>query len=194
MPLGIVNDDDLNSELGNCNIQSIRSVDIIPGGIVKPAESYEYSNGRGKGSVEVPNVLRQIIGEEAIINGRSSALGLAKDFGISPSSVSAYTKGATSTATIDVTPNVGVIKKAKLKISIKARNRLNLALNQITEEKLADAKLSEISSIAKDMSTVMKNMEDKNESGDKRSDGPQIILYAPQIRTENHYGVVHTNE
>lgn len=196
MPLGIVSDSDLSNELENCSTQISRTVDIIPvTGSIQPADKYEYPVGRGSNNLEVPNSLRQIIGETSITEGRASALGLARDFGISPSSVSAYAKGATSTATIGDTPNSAIIKKAKLNISVKARKRLNLALNQITEEKLSEAKLSEISSIAKDMSVVMKNMEDKNDSdSNKRTDGPSIVLYAPQIRQENHYTTVQTNE
>lgn len=195
MPLGIVSDDDINSELDNCSARINRAIDIIPPPVIRPIKEYEYPVGRGKGNLEVPNSLREIIGEESIINGRASALSLAKDFGISPSSVSAYKEGATSTATIADTPNSAIIKKAKLNISVKARKRLNMALNCITPDKLETAKLSEISSIAKDMSVVMKNMEDKNDDDrGKRTDGPSIVLYAPQIRQENHYTTVQTNE
>src|SRR6185312_13410217 len=130
MAMGIVSDSDFEKELEKLNSDSIPSPSIqkLP----------KDTNGRGNGNFEVPEGLRKIIGEEANINGRASALQIASDFGISASSVSAYTRGATSTASID-NPHAEIvnhINTAKLRVSKKARKRLMMALNEITQERI----------------------------------------------------------
>ena len=150
--------------------------------------------GRGDGSTEVPNSLRQLIGTESAINGRSAALELAESFGISPSSVSAYAKGATSTTSYDERPNGSAITNAKLAVSKKARKKLMLAINYITEEKLANAKVGELSHVAKNMSGIMKDMTDTNDERDGRNDGPTFVFYSPNIREEKHFDIVKTKE
>src|SRR5215203_3209703 len=111
MAMGIVSEEDFNSELGK--IGPSKKPDAIPSP-TKIAEVMDLpSKGRGKDNVEVPNSVRNLIGLEALNEGRASALELAKQFGISPSSVSAYTQGAKSTATYDEKPNAPVIDNQK---------------------------------------------------------------------------------
>jgi hypothetical protein len=146
--------------------------------------------GRGNGSKEVPEGLRKLIGEESIVNGRAKALELASDFGISPSSVSAYSKGATSTATINNPDQtlVNYLQARKSRITKKALSKLTTCLDQITPEKLSDIKARDLASIAKDMSTVAKNMEPENQN--QVNEGPKFVVYAPTIRDERTYETI----
>jgi transcriptional regulator with XRE-family HTH domain len=176
--MGIVSDSDFNSELENVGQGKIK----------------EIEKGRKKGDIEVPDSLRKIIGETSEINGRDEAIKLAEAFGISPSSVSAYANGATSTATYDERPNLPHINKAKERISKRARNKLFQALEQITEDKLSSSSAKALSGIARDLSAVVKEMEPeipKTPTGEK---GPQFIIYAPQYKKEEHYDVIHAKE
>ncbi len=81
----------------------------------------------------------------------------------------------------------------KTKVSKRALNRLNLALAYIDKDKLKDCDARELSGVAKDMATVVKQMEpSKGEDG--KSEPVQFHFYAPQVRTENHYDVVQAKD
>jgi predicted transcriptional regulator len=185
MPIGIVSDEDFLRELGNYEKSSPENPitpEIIP--LERP--------GRSEGDVNIPDPLRQIIGEEAVINGRKAALGLAGMFGVSASSVSAYAKGATSTTTYD-TPKPSIIShinKSRVRASKKAGRVLDSALSAITQEKLDYTDAKELAGIAKDMSVIIKNLE-PDESQSLRSDSPatpQFVIFAPQFRDERSFG------
>jgi hypothetical protein len=185
MPIGIVSDEDFLRELGNYEKSSPENSltpEIIP--IDRP--------GRSEGDVNIPDPLRQIIGEEAVINGRKAALGLAGMFGVSASSVSAYAKGATSTTTYD-TPKPSIIShinRSRQRASKKASKVLDAALGSITQEKLDYTDAKELAGIAKDMSVIIKNLE-PDESQSLRSDSPaapQFVIFAPQFRDERSFG------
>lgn len=191
MAMGIVSDSDFEKELEKLNSDSIPSpsTKIVP---------LDKTNGRGNGNFEVPEGLRKIIGEEANINGRASALQIANDFGISPSSVSAYTRGATSTASID-NPHaemVNHINTAKLRVSRKARKRLMMALNEITQERMEGAKLHEISGVARDMAHIMKDMEPASpkDNGNINNNGPMFVFYKPEQKSEEDFQTIHVRE
>lgn len=189
MAMGIVDNDDFESELKK--LKNPPSHVHIPT-IVEPTPI----KGRTPGAVGVPDGLRKIIGDESISNGRQQAIELAESFGISASSVAAYSKGATSTASYDDRPNVGIINGAKERISKKARSRLMLSLNHLTSEKMDITNAKDLSSIAKDMSVVIKNMEPAPSPNQLNGEAgkPAFIIYSPQIRQENHFSTVVVKE
>jgi hypothetical protein len=187
MSMGIVNDSDFDSEL--------ERLKNPPNHVHTPVVIKDIERGRTPGAVGVPSGLRKIIGDESITNGRQSALELAQGFGISASSVSAYAAGATSTATYDDRPNAATINSAKERISKKARAKLMLSLNHMTADKMDTTNAKDLSSIAKDMSVVIKNMEPPpiNNPGMDASK-PAFVIYSPQIRQENHFQTVVVKE
>jgi hypothetical protein len=192
MAMGIVSDDDFNREKNNLT----KKVEVvIPANSIIP-EVLPIERGRGKGNLEVPNSLRNIIGETSITSGRQEAVELAKQFGISESSASAYANGATSTASYNEKPNGSIISQAKERISKRARGKLLLALNQITEDKFEGAKLRDIAGIARDMSVVVKNMEESNkDGGGDNKPTVNFVFYAPQTRDEKAFGEpIYTKE
>ena len=198
MKLGITSDEQFALELSRLGteIKPDRNYihPSIEAEIVNSADR-EPRKGRGVGNVEVPNEIRKLIADDNLTNGRQSALELASDFGISPSSVSAYSKGSTSTASYREPDKTltNYIKARKQRITKKALRVLTNSLDTLTPEKLSTVKARDLAGIAKDMSTVANNMSDKNES---QSDGkPQFIVYAPQVRDERSYEtiVVHDN-
>lgn len=186
MPMGIVSDKDFEKEVAH----------TVPTPIETPVTTViqPINRGRGAGNVEVPNSLRNVIGDEAATNGRESATELARRFGISQSSVSAYGTGATSTASYAERPNAGVIKEAKERIAKRARGKLMRALNKITDEKLDAANAKDLAGIAKDMSAVVRTMEPEDVKAPTGNNGPTFVFYAPQMRSEEQYAVVHTKE
>ena len=187
MAMGIVSDEELEKELNNGNTR------IPVNGIVIPKEN---DHGRNNGDVNVPESLRKVIGQDSIENGRSSALALASSFGISDSSVSAYANGATSTAQYNG-GNRELRKhnnKVKERIVSKARSRLISSLNHITPEKLQEAKLKDVSAVARDMSMIIKNMEPQDVENEDNKPNVNIIFYAPNTRKESEYDVIDVNE
>jgi hypothetical protein len=64
------------------------------------------------------------------------------------------------------------------------------AIEAITPEKINEAKLRDIASVAKDMSAVIKNMEPSVEADTART---QFIFYAPQQKEESHYKVIEAS-
>jgi|SRR6185295_2641027 len=185
MGMGIVNDNDFELEKNRLNIVPSKSNEAI----INDIES-----GRGLGNVQVPDSLRKIIGETSEINGRVDGLALANQFGISPSSVSAYANGSTSTKSYDKTPNKSHINEAKLRVSNRARNRLMQALHNITPEKLASSKATECAGIAKDMSVIIKNMEPESQSPNGGVASPTFVFFAPQPIREDTFDVIYSKE
>lgn len=185
MAMGIVSDHEFDKALDDVNPQSEAkppSIQII-----------DMEKGRGKGNVEVPDGLRKIIGEESVVNGRQSALEIANQFGISPSSVSAYSHGANSTSSYDKQPGLEKLNEARLRVAKKARNRLVMALNSLTKEKIEGAKAKDIAGVAKDMAVVIKNMEPDGPKSTGNS-GPTFVFYSPTFKREEHFDVVRVSE
>ena len=190
MPIGLVSDDLLKEELERLNPKKKESA--------QPATSRVEKPGRKEGDNNVPDSLRAIIGEEAVINGRQAALSLAADFGISPSQVSAYAKGATSTASYD-SPSKSIIShinKSRQRAIKKAQLTLNGALSAITQDKLDYADPKDLASIAKDMTVVIKNLEPPQSPVGESSDvkAPQFVIFAPQFRDERTFETITVQE
>jgi len=201
MAIGLVSDSEFAIELNKSNWSNATKTEPHARDIIPPPDSNQVevippkSRGRKESDVNVPDSLRKLIGEESVINGREDAVKMASHFGISPSSVSAYANGATSTKSYHESRKsiLDHINKSKERIATKAKNRLVMALNQITEEKLAGAKLKDVSSIAKDMSGIVRDMSPdtgRDDSGNK----PQFIFYSPQIRKEEHFETILIKE
>lgn len=201
MPIGIVSDEDFQKEINSYSrttpggrvITPASKPDTVLEGVILEKES----PGRKKGDKNVPDSLRQLIGEEHLLNGRESAIQLAADFGISPSSVSAYANGATSTASYD-SPKPSIlnhINKARTRAMGRAAKTLNAALATISQEKLDYLDADKLSGVAKDMSVIIKNLEPKHASeGATDSKAPQFVIFAPQFRDERSYDSITVQE
>lgn len=191
MAMGIVSSKDFEKELDNTAPRKKDSDEAKPVATVIDLPT----PGRKEGDVNVPNSLRSVIGATAFEDGRQEAIDLGRQFGISPSSVSAYARGATSTSSYDNTPNSPVINKSKARVTKRAMAKLMGALHNITPEKLANTSAKELASIAKDMSAVVKTMEPESEKGDNgKQPLPQFVVFAPQFRDERSYEVVYAKE
>lgn len=179
MPLGIVSDTDFDKEVNRCEI-------VLP-------EIKEIEKGRGH-TPEVPESIRAIIGETSITDGRSEAIKIAKQWGISTSSVSAYANGATSTATYNqAKPELkNHINRTKERITHKARKNLFAALSHITTDKLAEGSLREVSGVARDMSSIIKDFEP--DSNRNTAISAQFIFYTPKMRDEASFDVIDVEE
>ena len=181
MAIGLVSDEELEQELINSQPLSDKG-EVIHRDIPTP--------GRKSGDNNVPAALRNIIADEALAGGRKSGLELASSLGISSSSVSAYVKGATSTASVD-RPDKDLsfhVEESKARIAKSAREKIEMALDAITREKLGDTSPRVAAGVAKDMSAVVKNMEPANQSdGSNRT---QFVFMVPHMRKEEDFSVI----
>jgi len=174
---------------------SDNTVEILP-----PAKEVEIIDsprkGRKNGDNQVPEGLRKLIGETYEIDGRQSGIDLAKRFGISASSASAYANGSTSTKSYNspVPAIKSHIIKSKERAVKRASTTLNQALAAITQEKLDYADPKDLSSIAKDMSAIIKNLEPPAPTESPDSKAPQFTIYAPQFRDERSFEVINVSE
>lgn len=188
-----------NSESGDSDVPAAtRNPDSS---LIKIAEILELKRGRGNAQ-EVPESVRALLGTTAIESGNKEAKVLSSlllghssqsnqaEKPTSDSSISAYKNGATSTASYD-SPDSNLKKKvdgAKIRISTKARARLLSALNHITPEKLADAKLRDVAATAQAMSAIIRNLEPPAEN--TSHSGVNFVFFAPRIRDEKNYDVI----
>jgi hypothetical protein len=218
MPMGIVSDEDFAAQLNNVtNPRQDKFVPPVPFGnnesndssekVIEPeliSESTGTNTGeilpfkkRGRqiGDVEVPETLRKMIAETAHIEGRAAALMLGKDFGVSPAAISAYTKGATSTATYHKPEQdiIQYVRARKNRVTKKALRVMQNSLDELTPERLRGAKAKDIAGIARDMSTIIGNMSDKN-TENTNVNGPTFVLYSPQIQEENSFKAIPSSE
>ncbi|SRR5258706_8927296 len=180
MPLGVLTKEQFNKETGRTNSsnEQVR------------AQVVNIERGRTLGRTEVPQVIRQIVAEEAIENGHSQAV--ADRFGLSKSSVDAYKIGATSTASYNEPDNAlaRAVNNKKNEISDIARGRLSAALSSLTDDKIDGAKARDIASIAKNMSAVIKDME----PAVIQQNNTQVIIYKPRMRDEDEFDIITVNE
>ncbi len=174
MAIGLVSDEDFELEVG-------KVVDRKP-------------SGRSVGDNNVPPALRQIIAETAISEGNDEAKRLAKSFGISDSSVSAYKHGANSTDTYNQPERalLNANNRVKDKIRGKAFTKLEEAIDAITETNLNGAKVRDIAAVAQSMSIIAKNMDDDVDTN--RTHPANFVIFAPIMMQDNEFKTVVINE
>ena len=176
MAMGIISDEDFDLEL--VRLSGKHSEVIITGS----------NNGRGP-TKELPDSLRKVISEEAIVNGNTKDI--AEAFGISKSSVDAYKNDATSCKTYD-NPNDALQEhnnKVRARINGIATNRIMKALKHITEDKMKDAKIDTLSTVAANMARVV----EKTTPKERPVVNNNIVFYSPRQIHERNFEIVEVN-
>lgn len=185
MPMGIVSPEDYEKEQVRLRPQSNKPL----------AKTEDINKGRGN-TPEVPDVVRETIAKCAI-NGEGTASEIARAFDVSPSSVSAYKVGSHSTTSYNSPDSnlLDIVTSHKAKISKKARARLISALNFITDEKLENTKALDLSSIAKNMSAVIADMDPPPaQINQNQQNNVQFVFMAPRVRNETEYATIEVND
>lgn len=187
-PMGIVSSDEFESQVKDSGTPIITERPKI---VVPEIIPMRNEHGRNEGDVNVPNSVRNLIGATRVEDGRREAIELAKSLGISPSSVSAYSHGSTSTSSYDETPNRKTINGVKERLGKSARVRLAMALRHITPAKMEQTTVRELAGVAKDMAVISKAMEPDFDSDNESSKNPvQFVFYAPQVNQEINYKTI----
>ena len=155
-------------------------------------ETKEIKHGRGD-SLNLDDEQRKEIATLALTSGLSIEE-VSKLTGASPSQVSAYKNGATSTATYhDKDKVLGEhVESVKSEITSAAQNKLKLAIEALTGEKINSAKARDIAGIAKDMSQIVRNIE--GDSGSGSGTNVKVMIYQPRAKEESDFKVIEVNE
>lgn len=151
----------------------------------------DITRGRGFGRLEVPEAIRKLAAEEALLGTPAKEVSAA--FGVSESSVSAYKNGATSTASYNQ-PDKELKKSNDVvvgEVTSIARQKLSLALAEITSDKIKDQNVRHIAGIAKDMSAIVRNLEPNVPTNLTQN---QVIVYKPRQNEEEDFEVITVNE
>jgi hypothetical protein len=190
MGMGIVSDAEFDLERNR--VTPKREESNSPSATINPMPT----PGRNQGDINVPESLRKVIGETAITDGPAQARAMASAFGISESSASAYGVGATSTATYHDRPSLPHLNKARLRIQGKASKKLREALDELTPQKLSEAKAGEIASVARAMAAIVKDMEPEVSSDNKDGvkSGPTFVFMAPPRLKEDVFEAKYVRE
>ncbi len=178
----LVTDEQLKKEVAQLENTNIKQAE---------AKVVDIKRGRGIGRIEIPEDIRALVAEEAI-NGTPHKK-ISEAFGISPAQVSAYKNDATSTATYDK-PDASLKQRndvVRTGIIDSARAKLAIALDNITDEKLAGAKLKDVAQVAQAMSGIIKNMEP---AVPQTQNNTQVIVYKPRQRDEDEFEIITVNE
>lgn len=207
MPLGIISDEEFNKEIENSGQSNHNEKKIDFDNSTNTGLDYHDTNqprtpetmivempgvGRHPEVGNVPQSLRKLLGEEVAINGLKSAMHLANSVGgLSQPTLSSYGSGNISrnNPSSDGDDLTNYLNNRKSKITKKALNKLTLVMSMIDEEKLLGCDAKELSTIAKDMATVSKQMEPTVKEAEKK-EPVQFIMYAPQIKNEQHYETI----
>jgi DNA-binding transcriptional regulator YdaS (Cro superfamily) len=168
MPLGVLTEDEFETEVK------------------------ELDRGRGLGQKNIPMPVRKIIQETTLENGRKKGVELAKSFGVSPSSVSAYKRGETGLGQPKNPELVGQLNEIKSKISTDAALTVSRAIGYITPEKMKDLSANKVAVLARDLSAVVKTMSPEDQA--QVGFGPNFIIYAPKMKSEDAYEVIESGE
>lgn len=197
MPMGIVSDSDFEDELVKLGIvhpvkERAVSITIVP---PMPAAATVEDIKRGRGdATNVPDIVREIVAKSAI-NGEGTGVEIAEAFGVSPSSVSAYKVGATSTASYHQPDDelLSTIVGHRKNISKGARETLLAALESLTPDKLLNEKARDLAIIAKNMSGIIVDMEPPLPPVHNQQN-VQFVFMAPRVRSEDSYQIREVND
>ena len=151
----------------------------------------EIKHGRGEGRLNLDEEQRKEIATLAHTSGLTQEE-VAKLTGVSPSQVSAIKNAATSTSTYH-TPNESLephIESIKTQLSNAAQNKMMEAILALSPEKIHGAKGRDIAGIAKDMSAIVKNL---NNDGIVINNN-KVLVYKPRIKEEDDFDIITINE
>lgn len=190
MAIGLVDDALFEQELAKLNIPADKDKSAtyeVPNAIVRDPKPL----GRGEGTKNVPEPVRELVAELAINGVPHKEISQALQ--VSQSSISAYQKGATSTATIDtpVERLANHVKQLKLGIATKAKEKLDSALDNITDDKIKDLSANKLGQLARDMSSIVKDMSDDDTDNERPV---QVVFFSPRPTSRNEYDVIVANE
>lgn len=180
MSIGVVNDEIFNREMAALGIT--QSIEQITNESVR-----NIVRGR-RNKKETPEAIRALVATEKQAGAPSAEL--EKAFNVSKSSVSAYGNGATSTATYNK-PDPAItdaLTTAGNHIVGIAHNKLISALEAITDEKVTNLSANKAAMLARDMSSVVRNIKPPEQPVNINNN--QVVIFRPRMKEEDDFEVI----
>lgn len=174
--------------------QAEKDIDrVLEGVVINRTEKKIMSvQGRTKGDENIPTIFRDIIAVQANIGG-DKGKDLAKAWGVSESRISDIKQGIPNRANPEAKSNIevqDVIAKVTGRIRDKICDRIEMALDSITPDKLLDESAKTLSAITSNLARTAQGLESKKE--DKGIDNRvQTIIYAPQTADIKQYAEIN---
>lgn len=186
--IGVADNESFQAELDRLtNKTSDKKIDVLPSN----EKVVDINRGRTEGRTEISQEARAFISGEVLSGARANDV--AKAFGVSESSISAYKKDATSTSSYHK-PDKELSElndASRRRIVGPAQQTLIDAIEAITPEKLNGSKVNVASAVARDMSSIIKNMQP--DAGSTVNNN-QVIIYKPRMKEEDDYIEMQVNE
>ena len=141
--------------------------------------------GKGKGNTDIPQSTREII---AVLAQTEKKTNVAKAFGVSVPTVSNYSKGKTIHGREDSNPELKKTVESTIdKITDRAIDRLFNAIDMLGADDIACLGAKDKADVAVKMSKVVNNLKPNKDPNDRV---PQLIIYSPQIISEDRYKTI----
>lgn len=138
----------------------------------------------------VPASLRQVIQEEAIKGTPPKEL--SKIFGVDSNTIGSYKHGYTENTRRNT--NEALVRSGqatRIRIASKAQSKIISAMRFMTDDKLQHAKARDLAGIAKDMSTVVNNMEGNSSNSSNQNN---FVFFSPRTKQSDEYEVIEVHK
>src|SRR3990167_38936 len=129
--------------------------------------------------------------EKELIKGNNDN-DIKKSFKTSTSSINAYSNGKNGTNDKTNTKLARFVKNARNVITRKASRTLIKTLDHITEDRISELRANEMSVLAKNMSSIIADMEEKNRNVNNGIQA-NFVVYAPPQKSIEKYEVVEVD-
>lgn len=166
---------------------SVKIAELVDEPIEESPKQESKGSGRTVGATQIPDALRGIIASHTTL---TSSVQAARDFGISTSAAYSMSQGYRGGMAPSNNFDQKIIDKRNELLDSaadKAMDKMLLAIGLINNDNLKDAKVRDISAVAKDMASIVEKVRAKNDDGKKQGN---IVIVAPTLRDESHFQVV----
>ena len=153
-------------------------------------ETILIKRGKSKGDDYLDEEKRKEIATLALTSGMTNEE-VAEFCRVHPQTVSSFKNGEVANGTETNEELKEHVIEVKGEIQSAAKNKLLLAIEAITDEKIHSAKVRDIAGIARDMSSVIKNMSD---NGGLTVQNNKVVIYQPRIRDDDDFDVITVSE
>ena len=170
-----------------------KEVRTINNEIKEYSKVIDIKRGRPEGSKDIPIEVKKDIATEYHTTDKT-ALQISHETGLPYRNVRNYIVGTDcggeryQEGNKELKEHIVELKKG---LSEDARNRLKIALNEITPERIAGAKIRDVSAIARDMAAIARDMEEGSKAPMFNN---QVVIYRPQVKDEDEFETITVNE
>jgi len=179
MPLGIISEDDLKTELDK--LKSKKEVVVID---APKKGGYQHIN----------QSVRNFVAAEGVLGADRKLL--QRDLGISESVVDNLAVGIVNGGGVRHKDKrtLDVVDRVRYNLGIKARRVMRASMDGITDEKLGATDARDLAAIAKDMAVIDDKLNPVAKQGSLIGNAEKVLIYRPRIKEEDSYDTIQVVE